>query len=144
MSTVDHAKSGRASILRIALAVSAAFGLTTGAQAQQAATSAKPHRVELAPIDIAGSFKHAQGRYVEFPAGFKSPTALHAGEEIVYVVAGDYTLTIEGQSPKQYKGGDSFSISRGIRHGFTTAGGATLVAFWVVDNGLPLDLNPEK
>ena len=100
-------------------------------------------RVELPQIDVHGTVKQAQGRYVEFPAGFKSPSAFHAGEEIIYIISGDYTVNLEGQPTKILKGGESIAIARGVRHGFTTAGGAKLVAFWVVDKGLPLDLNPQ-
>jgi quercetin dioxygenase-like cupin family protein len=149
----------------IPLALCAAVALATGAFAQPipttaapatalpataasataaAAPAAKPLRVELPKLDVAGTYKEALGRYAEFPAGFKSPTGFHAGEEIVYIISGDYTVIIPGQPPKLYKGGDSFNMARGVRHGFSTAGGAKLVAFWVIDKGLPLDLNPEN
>lgn len=147
---MNRAKQIRAlgsNYLSAALILGAAAGLPTGAFAQTApvpATAGKPFRHELPVMDVPGTYKQAQGRYVEFPAGFKSPTAFHAGEEIGYVISGDYALTLDGQPRKELKGGDTFSIPRGIRHGFTTVNGAKLVAFWVVEKGLPLDLSPEK
>lgn len=100
--------------------------------------------MELQQLDVSGSYKEARARYVEFPPGFKSPSALHAGEEIVYVFSGDYTLNIQGQAAKEYKAGGSFQILRGIRHSFSTVNGAKIIVFWVVDKGIPLDLNPEN
>jgi quercetin dioxygenase-like cupin family protein len=139
-----HGKDLNMNLLRAALILASASGLVGNAFAQSSpAPQARPLRVELPQLDVTGTVnKRAQGRYVEFPAGFKSPTAFHAGEELVYIISGDYTLTLEGQPPRSMKGGDSVAIPRAVRHGFVTAGGAKLVAFWVVDKDLPLDLNP--
>ena len=132
-------------LARAALVFGSAIGLSTAAFAQEAtAPRTKPYRVELPQLDVPGTYLRAQGRYAEFPAGFNAPTGLHPGEEIGYVISGDYTLNVQGQPTRVLKGGDTFSIPRGVRHGFSTVGGVKLVAFWVVDKGLPLDLNQEK
>ena len=131
---------------RVALVLAAAAGLATGAMAQGTPdpVGGKPLRIPFPTMDIPGSYKETRGWYAAFPPGFKSPTSFHAGEETGYVIAGDFILTLEGQPPQHLKPGDPYSIPRGVRHGFTTVGGAKIVAFWALDKGLPLDLSPEK
>ena len=145
MNTARHVRALGESLARAALVLAAAGGVATATFAQATpAAAGKPFRHELPVMDIPGTYKQAQGRYAEFPPGFKSPTAFHAGEELGYVISGDFTLTLESQPPEHLKGGDPYSIPRGIRHGFTTVNGAKIVAFWVVEKGVPLDLSPEK
>jgi quercetin dioxygenase-like cupin family protein len=63
----------------------------------------------------------------------------HPGDEAGYVIRGTVTLKTRGAPDKTLKAGDSLFNLRGDAHS-VVAGveGATIVAVWVVDKGVPM------
>lgn len=63
----------------------------------------------------------------------------HPGPESGYVLEGEFTLLVEGQSPLLVKAGESYKVPPGAVHDARTSGkGAKVIATYVVEKGKPL------
>jgi quercetin dioxygenase-like cupin family protein len=63
----------------------------------------------------------------------------HPGPETGYVVEGEFTQTVDGQSPKLLKVGDSYYVSAGTIHSARSGpNGAKVVGVFIVEKGKPL------
>lgn len=63
----------------------------------------------------------------------------HPGPESGYIIEGGFTLLVDGEPPRELKAGDSYKIpARTIHDAKTGAGGAKVLATYVVQKGQPL------
>jgi len=64
----------------------------------------------------------------EFPGGFRQDDSTHEGQELGYVLAGELTLVVNGESHELHAG-DSYRISASEPHGYRTdpEGGARVL-----------------
>jgi quercetin dioxygenase-like cupin family protein len=76
----------------------------------------------------------------EIPPGGTAGWHTHPGDEMSYVMEGDFELMIAGQPPKQYKPGEGFVIPAGTVHNARNfgKGPARIVGVYVVDKDKPL------
>ncbi len=76
----------------------------------------------------------------EIAAGSAIGKHRHPGVEMGYVAAGKIELTVEGESPRRVKAGESYRVEAGKAHDARNVGAAPAlaVATWVVEKGKPL------
>ena len=72
--------------------------------------------------------------------GSKVPPHTHPGLEVGYVLSGEATLTVRGQTPRALKAGDSFTTSEGTVHNLANRGAAPLAVLstYIVDPSRPI------
>jgi quercetin dioxygenase-like cupin family protein len=74
-----------------------------------------------------------------FPAGSVIAFHTHPGDESGYIMKGSVTVKIRGAADIPLKAGDGFFNSRGSVHSVVAGPeGATVVATWIVDKGVPM------
>ena len=97
-------------------------------------------RTLVGRADVSVPGREAVVARVEVAPGAKAGRHTHPGDEISYVLEGEATLLIDGQSPRIVKAGESFVIPAGIVHDAHTDGAAPikLVGVSVVEKGKPL------
>lgn len=76
----------------------------------------------------------------EISAGGETGRHTHPGVEVGYVLEGSTTVTIDGEEPKVYKAGDSYTIPYGKVHNARNASdkSAKVLANYIVEKGKPL------
>jgi quercetin dioxygenase-like cupin family protein len=122
----------------------AAFAIGGVAVAQQmapppGAQTAGLKRTVLQKFDVPAGDRETVTAFIEIPANTDVARHIHPGPEVDYVVEGDLVLNIDGQPPKPYKAGDSFSIPQGVVHGGRSGpNGTKLVGTYIVEKGKPL------
>jgi len=122
----------------------AAFAIGGVAVAQQmapppGAQTAGLKRTVLQKFDVPAGDRETVTAFIEIPANTDVARHTHPGPEVDYVVEGDLVLNIDGQPPKPYKAGDSFSIPQGVVHGGRSGpNGTKLVGTYIVEKGKPL------
>ena len=122
----------------------AAFAIGGVAVAQQmapppGAQTAGLKRTVLQKFDVPAGERETVTAFIEIPANTDVARHTHPGPEVDYVVEGDLVLNIDGQPPKPYKAGDSFSIPQGVVHGGRSGpNGTKLVGTYIVEKGKPL------
>ncbi|MGC3982952.1 MAG: cupin domain-containing protein [Steroidobacteraceae bacterium] len=76
----------------------------------------------------------------EIPAGSTAGRHTHPGTEMSYVLSGEVSLEVSGQTPRTLKAGDSFIVPTGSAHDARVIGtsAAKVLAVYVVEKGKPL------
>jgi|HubBroStandDraft_6_1064221.scaffolds.fasta_scaffold886117_1 quercetin dioxygenase-like cupin family protein len=125
----------------IALAALAVGGVAVAQQMAPppGAQTAGLKRTVLQKFDVPAGDRETVTAFIEIPANTDVARHTHPGPEVDYVVEGDLVLNIDGQPPKPYKAGDSFSIPQGVVHGGRSGpNGTKLVGTYIVEKGKPL------
>jgi quercetin dioxygenase-like cupin family protein len=122
----------------------AAFALGGVAVAQQmapppAAQTPGLKRTVLQKFDVPAGDRETVTALIEIPPNMDVARHTHPGPEVDYIIEGEVNLVVEGQPPKTYKAGDSFTIPQGIVHGGRSGpSGTKLLGSYVVEKGKPL------
>jgi quercetin dioxygenase-like cupin family protein len=76
----------------------------------------------------------------EIPPGGTAGWHTHPGDEMSYVMEGDFELLIAGQPPRRVKPGEGFVLPAGTVHNARNVGSgpARIVGVYVVDKDKPL------
>lgn len=124
-------------VTRTHLALGAALALAAGGLFAQASGLT---RTMVGKGDVSVPGREAVVARVEVAPGAKAGRHTHPGDEISYVMEGEATLLIDGQSPRRVKAGESFVIPAGVVHDAQNDGSAPtkLVGVYVVEKGKPL------
>jgi quercetin dioxygenase-like cupin family protein len=124
----------------VVIAALAVGGVAVAQQmAPPAAQTAGLKRTVLQKFDVPAGDRETVTAFIEIPANTDVARHTHPGPEVDYVVEGDLVLNIDGQPPKPYKAGDSFSIPQGVVHGGRSGpNGTKLVGTYIVEKGKPL------
>src|SRR5437773_8842864 len=111
-------------------------GLVAGVWAQQPAFK----RTVLQQADLSIPGREAVTAVVEFQPGGASGRHTHPGEEIGYILEGQFAIEQEGKPPATLRTGQTFLIPAGQVHNATNSGSSMgrLVATYVVEIGKPL------
>jgi quercetin dioxygenase-like cupin family protein len=120
----------------VAGAMIAAACLVAGVWAQQPAFK----RTVLQQADISIPGREAVTAVVEFQPGGASGRHTHPGEEIGYILEGQFVIEQDGKPAATLRAGQTFLIPAGRVHNATNSGSAMgrLVATYVVEKGKPL------
>jgi quercetin dioxygenase-like cupin family protein len=105
------------------------------------ARSAPPSitRKILQTIEVPGSNYEVIEAKVEIAANSHIPRHTHPGSVSGYVIEGDYSVRLEGQTVKSVAPGESFVIPGGVVHEeFAGARAVSVIAVFVVEKGKPL------
>jgi quercetin dioxygenase-like cupin family protein len=122
-------------IMAIVLIVGSGFALYA-ARAQQVGA----RRIDLQRHDLSVAGRELIQVKVELDPGTTAPRHSHPGEEIIYVLEGEWEYTLDGQPPVVLKAGDVLFIPAGAIHSARNVGtvkGAEL-ATYIVEKGKPL------
>lgn len=96
-------------------------------------------RKTLQTVEVPGSSYQVIEAQVEIPAHAHVPKHTHPGTVVGYVLAGDYSIQLDGQAAKPVAPGDSFVIPSGVIHEeFAGAHAARVLAVFTVEKGKPL------
>ena len=111
-------------------------GLVAGVWAQQPAFK----RTILQQADLSIPGREVVTAVVEFQPGGASGRHTHPGEEIGYILEGQFLIEQEGKPPATLRTGQTFLIPAGKVHNATNSGSSMgrLVATYVVEKGKPL------
>ena len=76
----------------------------------------------------------------EISPGGETGRHTHPGVEVGYVLEGSTTVTLDGEEPKVYKAGDSYTIPYGKVHNARNVSdkAAKVLANYIVEKGKPL------
>ncbi|KVL32858.1 cupin domain-containing protein [Burkholderia sp. MSMB1835] len=110
------------------------------AEAADRAPAAKD-TVVLQRVPVPGS-DHEMGMGIaEFPPNASKPRHKATGPEVAYVLSGEVTVQVDGQSPRVVHAGESYRMPAGVVH-VTTAGpaGAKVLATWAWIPGKPFNI----
>ena len=105
-----------------------------------AITQAAPgiKRTILQKFDVPGTNYETTFMKVEFVPDFSVDRHTHPGPEASYVLEGEITLVLDGQSPKVLKAGDTTLFQPGIIHsGKVGQKGVVLLNSYVLEKGKP-------
>jgi quercetin dioxygenase-like cupin family protein len=128
---------------RLLIAAFATLAFTLPALAQQLPAmtnqTANIKRTPLQKFDVPGANYEAVMGLAEIAPNANIGRHTHPGIEGGYLIEGGMTLMVEGQPPKEIKPGDSWQIPPGTIHDAKAgAGGAKVIASYVVEKGKPL------
>ena len=123
-------------IVNVAGAMIAAAGLVAGVWAQQPVFK----RTVLQQVDISVPGREAVTAVAEFQPGAEAGRHTHPGEEIGYVLDGQFLLEQDGKAAVTLHAGQTFLIPPGTVHNATNTGSTTgrVVATYLVEKGKPL------
>ena len=123
-------------IARIASIAALAVVLAAGGALAQAPGI---KRTILQRTDLGNGMEVVMG-LAEIAPGAAAGRHTHFGIETGYVLAGQSSLEVEGETPRLLNTGDSFTIPAGKVHDAKTVGDvpAKVLAVWVVEKGKPL------
>jgi quercetin dioxygenase-like cupin family protein len=124
------------------LATSVVIAFLAGLTALSVATAQAPgfKRVELQRHDLGTAGRETVVARGEFQPGAAVPKHTHPGEEIGYVLEGEFVLEVEGQPPANLKAGDTFFVPAGTTHAAKNPGksGTMVLSTYIVEKGKPL------
>jgi quercetin dioxygenase-like cupin family protein len=129
---------------KLMLAAAAAIALTHPASAQQAAPAATLQaqpikRVVLQRFDVPGTAYETVIGMAEIAPSVAIGRHIHPGPESGYVIEGSFELLVDGEAPRMLQAGDSYQVpARTIHDARSGAGGAKVIATYVVEKGQPL------
>ena len=130
---------------RLAVVMLAGMAITGPTLAQQAAPApitkgaGNIKRTPLQKFAVPGTNYETVIGIAEITANVTIGRHTHPGPESGYVLAGDFTLLIDGQEPRALKTGDSYVVPAGTVHDARSgANGAKVIATYVVEAGKPL------
>lgn len=128
--------------MKLARNVPMAALIVAGALAANAAFAQQPgvKRTELQRYDLSVPGREAIQVRVDLDPGVTFPLHSHPGEEIIYVLEGEWEYQVEGKGTMRLKGGDVLFIPAGTRHGARIVGGGkgSELATYIVEKGKPL------
>jgi quercetin dioxygenase-like cupin family protein len=121
------------------LVLSSAIPQTAARADSAAATSVAITRKTLQTIAVPDSSYEVMEAEVEIPANTHVPRHTHPGTVVGYVLAGDYSIHLDGQPAKSIAPGNSFVVPSGVIHE-ESAGthAAKVLAVFTVEKGKPL------
>jgi quercetin dioxygenase-like cupin family protein len=123
----------------IAIAALAIGGVAVAQQMAPPAQTAGLKRTVLQKFDVPVGDRETVTALIEIPPNMDVARHTHPGPEVDYILEGEVNLVVEGQPPKTYKAGDSFSIPQGTVHsGRSGPNGTKLVGSYIVEKGKPL------
>ena len=113
--------------------------LAFGAHADDAKAPQAERKI-LAKHDLSGvPGKEVVIGTADFPAGSVIAFHTHPGDESGYIMKGSVTVKVRGAADIALKAGDGFFNPRGSVHSVVAGPeGATVVATWIVDKGVPM------
>ena len=113
-----------------------AFNLNASAQTLLPGTK----RTDLLRYDLSTPGKEVIQARVELEPGVTSSKHKHPGEEIVYVIEGEFEYQLEGKPPVRLKAGDVLFIPANTYHTAKNIGksNAAELATYIVEKGKPL------
>jgi quercetin dioxygenase-like cupin family protein len=128
---------------RLLIAAFATLAFTLPALAQQLPAmtnqTANIKRTPLQKFDVPGTNYETVIGIAEIVPNVNIGRHTHPGPESGYMLEGEMTLLVEGQPPLALKTGDSWQIPPGTIHDAKAgAGGAKVIASYVVEKGKPL------
>mgnify|MGYP003337974398 CR=1 FL=1 len=120
------------------LVVAVALGLV--AAAAVAAQQAGFVRTPLMDHDLTVADHHGVMARVEIDPGVSSGRHTHPGEELGYVIEGEFEIAVDGKAPQRLKAGDSFFNPAGVPHEGKNVGATKvrIVGTYFVEKGKPL------
>lgn len=106
-----------------------------GMPSVEAATDVPPaakETVVLQRVPVPATDREMGMGIAEFPPNSAKPRQKATGPEVCYVLDGEVTVQIDGQSTRVIRAGESFQLPANVVH-VTTAGpaGARVLAVWV-------------
>jgi len=120
-----------------AMALVVASGLTVNtASAQQQGVK----RTELQRQDLSAPGREVIQVRVDLDPGVTFPLHSHPGEEIIYVLEGEWEYQVEGKGAMRLKAGEVLFIPAGVKHGAKNVGSGkgSELATYIVEKGKPL------
>jgi quercetin dioxygenase-like cupin family protein len=122
----------------IAPIVLAALVITITAIGQQQNPGIK--RTDLQRHDLSVQGREVIQTRVDIPPGVLAPRHSHPGEEIIYVIEGEFEYQVEGRAPLIVKTGEVLFVPAGAVHSAKNIGkgNAAELATYVVEKGKPL------
>lgn len=133
-----HAKVRLAAVLLSATAAAVPTSATFS-QAPTAGAQAAITRKVLQTVEVPGSSYQVVEVKVEIAANSHVPKHTHPGTVIGYVLAGDYSIRLDGQAARSVAPGESFVVPSGVVHEeLTGAHPAAVLAVFTVEKGKPL------
>lgn len=120
------------------LSAAAAAALTSAALSQAPRTGAEAAitRKVLHSVEVPGSNYQVVEVKVEIAANSHVAQHTHPGTVIGYVLAGDYSIRLDGQAARSVAPGESFVVPSGAVHEeLTGAHAATVLAVFTVEKG---------
>lgn len=134
---------GKARLVVLSVTATVA-GVLAVAALSQAPTSAAPAqtgitRQVLQTVEVPGSNYQVVEARVAIAANSRIPRHTHPGTVIGYLLAGDYSIQLDGQKAKSVAPGATFVVPGGVAHEeLTGAHAATVIAVFTVEKGKPL------
>lgn len=120
----------------------AAVMLFTGALAPHLALAQWPgiSRTDLMRDDLSTPGREVIQALVKFAPGASAPRHSHPGEELVYVVAGEFEYQLDGRPPVIVRAGEVLFIPAGTPHAVRNVGSgdAAELATYLVEKGKTL------
>jgi quercetin dioxygenase-like cupin family protein len=97
-------------------------------------------RTILQKADISAPGRETVQVRAEFDAGAGTGKHTHPGEEVGYVLDGQFAFAVEGKPPVTLKAGDHFFVPAGTVHEGRNAGSgkAKVLVTYIVEKGKPL------
>jgi quercetin dioxygenase-like cupin family protein len=126
----------------LALVTAASVGVASTALAQQPAPAQPTSNIKrtlLQKVDVPGTNYDTITGIAEIVPNANIGRHTHPGPETGYVIEGELTLMIDGETPKAMKAGDSYQIPPGAVHdGRSGDKGVKVMAVYMVEKGKPL------
>ena len=117
------------------LIVASGFALQSASAQQQGVK-----RTELQRYDLSIPGREVIQVRVDLEPGVTFPMHSHPGEEIIYVLEGEWEYQVDGKGTMTLKAGDVLFIPAGVKHGAKNAGSGkgSELATYIVEKGKPL------
>jgi quercetin dioxygenase-like cupin family protein len=117
------------------LVVASGFALQSASAQQQGVK-----RTELQRYDLSVPGREMIQVRVDLEPGVTFPMHSHPGEEIIYVLEGEWEYQVEGKGAMTLKAGDVLFILAGVKHGAKNVGSGkgSELATYIVEKGKPL------
>jgi quercetin dioxygenase-like cupin family protein len=118
-----------------ALTLGSALALHLASAQQKGVT-----RTELQRYDLSVPGREVIQVRVDLDPGVTFPMHSHPGEEIIYVLAGEWEYQVEGKGAVTLKAGGVLFIPAGVKHGakIVGSGRGSELATYIVEKGKPL------
>jgi quercetin dioxygenase-like cupin family protein len=129
-----HMKATR--IIAVTTLVVASVLTVNAASAQQQGVK----RTELQRHDLSAPGREVIQVRVDLDPGVTFPLHSHPGEEIIYVLEGEWEYQVEGKGAMRLKAGEVLFIPAGVKHGAKNVGSGkgSELATYIVEKGKPL------
>ena len=121
-------------VLVVMLTVASGLALQSAAQQQGV------KRTELQRYDLSVPGREVIQVRVDLEPGVTFPMHSHPGEEIIYVLEGEWEYEVESKGTVTLKAGEVLFIPAGVKHGAKNVGSGkgSELATYIVEKGKPL------